>query len=86
MANLYGHASAAALIGASKNSILRWGKRARAVQERKAQGVPIGPEDQIWLDFPMPRRLARSGHRVFSDEDVARMKDWRLRLATPPIV
>ena len=82
MQDRYQHGRAAELIGTTKNSINRWEKRARAAQEQQEQGLPVDPKDWIWLDFPMPKRNAHSGHRVFTEEDITRIKAWRARLTT----
>ena len=82
MEERYQHGYAAKLIGTTKNSISRWEKRAREVHARKAQGLPVDPKDQIWLDFPVPKRNAHSGHRVFNEKDITQIREWRARLTT----
>ncbi len=77
--NRYRHADAAKQIGASKNTINRWEKRAQEVRERVAAGLPVETKDRIWTAFPMPKRNAHSRHRVFTDEDIKAIKAWKER-------
>ena len=79
MENRYLHGEAARLIGTSKNTIHRWEKRAREVQEREARGLPVKPNDRIWLEFPVPTRNAHSRYREFTDGDIEQIKAWRTR-------
>jgi len=35
--------------------------------------------------IPLPKRLARTNARIYTDHDIAAIKDWMERVVDPPI-
>ena len=62
----YTSGQVAKCVGVGKQTLARW-------ETRKAAG------DTRYQDFPVPERLAHSNHRIYTDEDIGRLVEWKNR-------
>mgnify|MGYP001582617069 FL=1 len=60
----YTSGEVAKYVGVAKQTLAQWEKRKAAGNTR-------------YQDFPVPERLAHSNHRIYTNEDIERLLEWK---------